>query len=142
MRNSSYFHSKIFTTLLLLLITATLCGCASGRGGLNSAAKTNQLVPGMSTSDVKNILGEPSSSQFTQGILVWKYYLQKPWVGWIPYYLAFHNDDLIAWQENVDEYYANQELWIQTLPQKYDINLTGNVQQTHYVSGNINLNHR
>ena len=45
---------------LLLLVS----GCAGMSGGLVSTAKTNQLELGMSASEVRNTLGEPSQTQF------------------------------------------------------------------------------
>ena len=48
------------TPFLLVLVS----GCAGMSGGLGSTAKTNQLELGMSASEVKNTLGEPSQTQF------------------------------------------------------------------------------
>ena len=124
----------------LLLILATGClltGCATGTGGFNSAIKTNQLRPGMSTEDVTSLLGQPASSQFVDGYMIWKYSLQRPWVGWIPYYLAFDGQTmrLAEWQENMQEYYATQSLWIQAMPKQHNVRVDGTMN--HNVHGTI-----
>jgi len=50
--------------IILIINFSFLGGCAGTGGGLNSMSKTNQLMPGMSTNNVKNILGNPSQTQF------------------------------------------------------------------------------
>ena len=50
--------------------------------------KTNQLEPGMTTSQVKGILGNPGSTEFKGNKWIWKYSLHKPWVGFVPHYLG------------------------------------------------------
>ena len=47
-------------------------------GCVTSMALTNQLEPGMSTSQVKGILGNPNSTEFKGNKWVWKYSLHKP----------------------------------------------------------------
>ena len=54
-------------------------GCAGMGGGLGSTAKTNQLELGMSTSEVKNTLGEPSQTQFIVDKWGWNYSLHQYW---------------------------------------------------------------
>ena len=55
-------NRKMLCTTLFLLVLVS--GCAGMSGGLGSTAKTNQLELGMSVSEVKNTLGEPSQTQF------------------------------------------------------------------------------
>ena len=113
---------------VLVLISAILGGCATGTGGFNSAVKTNQLRPGMTTNEVAGLLGgQPASTQFVDGYMVWKYSLQRPWVGWIPYYLAFDGNTmrLVGWQENMQEYYQSQSLWLQALPKQHNVHVEG-----------------
>jgi hypothetical protein len=105
--------------VIILIFTVVISGC-----GINSIKKTTYLEPGMSTSEVREIMGEPTSSEFSNGYMVWKYSLQEPWVGYIPYYLAFdENSRLVAWQANMDEYYANQALWLQSIPEQHNVTI-------------------
>ena len=115
---------------VLVLISAILAGCATGTGGFNSAVKTNQLRPGMTTDEVTGLLGQPASTQFVDGYMVWKYSLQRPWVGWIPYYLAFDGTSLClaGWQENMQEYYQSQSLWLQALPKQHNVHVEGTIR--------------
>ena len=123
--------------LLIMMAAMVLTGCATGTGGFNSAVKTNQLRPGMTTDEVTALLGQPASSQFMDGYMIWKYSLQRPWVGWIPYYLAFHGETmrLAGWQENMQEYYASQSLWLQALPKQHNVHVDGTMN--HKVQGTI-----
>jgi len=125
---------KLSTLLLTVLIFS---GCATGTGGFNSASKTTELRPGMTTEEVTELLGRPASSQFIDGYMVWKYSLQRPWVGWIAYYLAFDGRDskLVGWQENMQEYYQSQSLWLEALPKQHNINVQGNIH--HDIEGNV-----
>lgn len=123
--------------VLALLVIAVLFTSCAGVGGFNSAVKTNQLRPGMTTSEVSDLLGQPASSQFSNGYMVWKYSLQKPFVGWIPYYLAFDGQAMLlrGWQENMSEYYASQSLWLQSMPKQYNVRVDGNMN--YNIKGNI-----
>jgi hypothetical protein len=125
--------------LLIALVASFIAGCATGTGGLNSAAKTNQLRPGMTTQEVTALLGQPASSQYMDGYMIWKYSLQRPWVGWIPYYLAFDGSAmrLAGWQENMQEYYASQSLWLQALPKQHNVHMNGTINQNVNVQGTI-----
>lgn len=69
--------------------------------------------------------------------MVWKYSLQKPFVGWIPYYLAFDGQAMLlrGWQENMSEYYASQSLWLQSMPKQYNVRVDGNMN--YNIKGNI-----
>ena len=120
---------------LLLIACLVLSGCATGQGGFNSAVKTNKLRPGMTTEEVSALLGNPASSQFVDGYMVWKYSLQRPWVGWIPYYLAFdgQTSKLVGWRENMQEYYQSQSLWLKALPKQHNVDVQGNIQHDIYV---------
>ena len=126
--------------VLVLALACLLVSCAAGQGGIGSASKTNKLRPGMSMSQVEEILGEPGSTQFIENHFIWKYSLQKPWVGWIPHYLAFtHDGRLVAWRENIQEYYATQALWIQSLPKTtyHHVEVEGEID--HHVDGSIQI---
>lgn len=115
------FSIFLFATLL------TLVGCAGTGGGLGSISKTNQLMPGMTPNQVKEILGEPSQSQFIADKWIWKYSLHEPWKGWIPYYLIFGKESLKldSWYANEAEYMQQQQLWLQAIPptQKYEVDI-------------------
>lgn len=104
---------------ILVTVTATLLGaCAGTGGGMNSVAKTNRLVPGMSVADVKTLLGEPSQTQFVQQKMVWKYSLHEYWKGFVPYYLVFSSEPpaLERWYADEAEYQRQQALWMQAMP--------------------------
>lgn len=113
-------------------IFSLLCfGCAGTGGGLGSVAKTNQLMPGMTLTQVQGILGDPSQTQFIAEKLIWKYSLHEPWKGWVPYYLVFDKDvrQLQAWYADEAEYLRQQKLWLQAFPptQKRDVDI--NIRQ-------------
>ena len=119
--------------LMFILFAIMITGC-----GVNTIKKTTYLEPGMSTSEVREIMGDPSSSELSNGYMVWKYTLQKAWVGYIPHDLAFdENRRLVAWQSNMDEYYANQTLWLESLPKQHVVNIDGNIN--HKVNGTIDI---
>lgn len=81
-------------------------------------------------------MGAPESSEFSQGFMIWKYTLQKPWVGYIPHYLAFNQDmKLVSWKANMNEYHANQQLWIESLPKQHNVTVDGTIN--HQVDGQI-----
>ena len=115
---------KIFITILILFSTIfSLNGCAN----IGSMKKTNQLEPGMTTSQVKGILGNPGSTEFKGNKWIWKYSLHKPWVGFVPHYLVFGKKSkfLEAWFADQNEYFRQQSLWLQAYPstQKHEIDL-------------------
>ena len=108
---------------LLIISIAVLSGC----GGINAIKKTTYLEPGMKVSEVRNIMGDPISSEFSNGFMVWKYSLHQPWVGWVPHYLAFDKHRLlVSWKANMGEYFATQELWLQSLPKTHNVNVNAN----------------
>ena len=109
----------------LALLTA--CAGTGTGGGFGSIAKTNQLTPGMRPAEVKNILGEPSQTQFIGEKWVWKYSLHEYWKGSVPYYLIFARESqkLEQWYADEGEYMRQQQLWLQAFPptQKQQIEL-------------------
>lgn len=115
----------------LFLLFVLLSGCVS----LGNIKKTNDLLPGMTMSEVKCILGQPSQTQFIGDKLVWKYNLHQYWKGWVPYYLAFDKESkkLDSWFADEQEYFRNQKLWLESMPKK--VNIDANVHQE--IQGNI-----
>lgn len=92
--------------IVLLAGIVALSGCALG-----TVSRLNDLHQGMTAEQVKDVLGDPSGVQLINGMPVWRYSLHEYFVGWVPYYLLFTNDNqLVAWQANMNEYYANQQL--------------------------------
>ncbi len=126
------------------LIATVLLGCA-GVGGIGSINKTNHLRPGMTTSEVQELLGEPGQSEYVEGYLVWRYSLHQVGRGWVPFYLAFEGRtaQLASWQASVEEYYATQSLWIEALPKQHHVNVDGQVEHQgtieHRVDGEIRV---
>ncbi|MCO6414091.1 MAG: hypothetical protein J5I92_15235 [Thiogranum sp.] len=110
--------TRFMRLLCLLAVLTSLAGCAGTGGGLNSASKTNELAPGMDSKDVKDLLGEPSQTQFISEKWVWKYSLHQPWKGFVPYYLVFDTTDkrLESWYADEAEYHRQQQLWMQAMP--------------------------
>ena len=104
--------------IIIFLLGLFISGCAGTGGGLGSISKTNQLVPGMSPAEVKNILGEASQTEFIGNKWVWKYSLHQIGKGFVPFYLVFgkENPKLESWYANEDEYIRQQELWLQAFP--------------------------
>lgn len=118
--------------LLLVILCFGLISCSS----LGTVKKTNDLMPGMTIIEVKKIMGQPSQTQFVANKLVLKYNLHQYYKGWVPYYLAFDKDTnkLEEWFADEQEYYRNQQLWIDSMPKQVNVNENINV------SGNINEN--
>ena len=114
---------KALAAFLMILFGAVGC---TGVGGIGSYSLTNQLAAGMSRPEVEAILGKPSSTQFREGHYLAKYSLQKPFVGWIPVYLAFNaeSNTLVSWRENLAEYHATQNLWLKALPPTQRVHAT------------------
>ena len=109
---------KLGRFISLTILFVLIGGCAGTGGGLGSISKTNQLMPGMSADQVKEILGEPSQTQFIADKWIWKYSLHEYWKGWVPYYLVFKKETqkLDSWYANEAEYWQQQQLWIQAMP--------------------------
>ena len=79
--------------IIIFLLGLFISGCAGTGGGLGSISKTNQLAPGMSPNEVKNILGEASQTEFIGDKWVWKYSLHQIGKGFIPFYLVFGKEN-------------------------------------------------
>jgi len=118
---------NVFRVFLFAALLVLLGGCAGTGGGLGSISKTNQLMPGMTPNQVKEILGEPSQTQFVADKWVWKYSLHEYWKGWVPYYLVFGKEGkkLDSWYANEAEYMQQQQLWLQAMPptQKHEVDI-------------------
>lgn len=128
---------KIVYVACFAMALVVSAGCATGTGGFNSAKKTNDLRPGMTSDEVRQLLGRPATTQYIDGFVVWRYSLQRPFVGWIPFHLAFDGETmtLAGWRENMDEYYRTQQLWVQSLPRQHHIKVDG--QMRHDVQGTM-----
>ena len=81
----------------------------------------------MTAGEVRRILGQPTQTEFVANKLVWKYQLHQMWVGWLPYYVVFDKDTqkVGSWYANEEEYYRNQQLWLQAFPptQKHEVDI-------------------
>jgi len=89
--------------LLLVAVSYLFYNCSSSKTmALNSIQLTSQLRPGMSYTEVENILGKPKSSQVIDDKWIARYNLQEMWKGYIPYDMVFNTKDqtLISWSEN------------------------------------------
>ncbi len=92
-------------------------------------SKTNELSPGMTSSQVKAILGEPSQTQFIGDKWVWKYLLQQDSKALVPYYLILgkESQSLQEWYADEEEYLRQRQLWLQEFPptqrQEIDLNV-------------------
>lgn len=115
---------KYAIRILIIFSLAVLGGCA-GTGGLGSISKTNNLEPGLSTSEVRRFMGEPSQTQFVTNKWIWKYSLHQYMKGWVPYYLVFGKETkkLEEWYANEEEYMRNQQLWLQAFPPTQNLNV-------------------
>jgi hypothetical protein len=84
------------------VVAFVLGGCA----GAGSAAKTQQLTPGMHPEQVRALLGDPTQTQFLDNKLVWRYQLHDTTRDWVPYYLVFNSQtqELEGWFVNEAEY--------------------------------------
>ena len=97
---------------LVLFLCLGLMGCAT----LGAANKINNLSQGMTTEQVRSILGSPLFIEHVNNKLVWKYSLHKWCVGWIPYYLTFDEENkLVEWAANQTEYYQDQQRIMDTV---------------------------
>lgn len=105
--------------IILFLLAAFVPACASTGQmvGLNTAAKTAELRPGMTFAEVAAILGKPKSSIFTETEWQVNYTLHEYYKGWVPYVLAFDKETqrLKSWGVDEVAYQRNQEMWMQTL---------------------------
>ena len=108
-------RGMVMLSAALMLLSLILAGCAASK--LNTAQKTNQLLPGMPHPEVIQLLGKPKSVQFYGGKVVLKYSLHENWKGWVPYYLVFNKatGGLESWYADEEEYQRNQMAWMQAL---------------------------
>ena len=93
-----------FLTFTLLLMV----GCAT-------ISQTNDLRPGMQPEQVRAMLGEPKSTQFSGDKIVWKYTFHQMWKGYIPHYLVFdaQTQQLVGWFADQAEFDRDQARWAQ-----------------------------
>jgi hypothetical protein len=97
--------------IVLYGAVSVLAGCALG-----TMSKVNELQRGMTTQQVKGLMGAPESTQLINGLPVWRYSLHEYFVGWVPHYLVFNEENqLIGWKANMNEYYANQMMWMSAI---------------------------
>lgn len=94
----------------LSLFTSIIIFTACASGGFNSVQKTNQLQPGMSYSEVVQLLGEPKTSELQDGKKVSTFWLHQEWRGNVPFDLVFSGTPakLESWSENTEKFEANQ----------------------------------
>jgi hypothetical protein len=120
------------------LSVALLAGCA----GVVTEGSVSKLRPGMTVDETTKIMGSASSTQFAGDVLVRKYTTWRPFVGYVPLYLAYNakTGRLISWQENMAEYYATQSMmmnaWAPLVPQQVNVNQNIRAQVDH--SGSVN----
>jgi hypothetical protein len=107
---------KARVTSFLVLLAILLIGCA-GTMEFDAAKKTTQLQPGMSYQEVVQLLGEPKSSQMSEGKWVVRWSLHEIWKGWVPYDMVFdpQKKTLLSWTANEEEYQKNQQQMAQWL---------------------------
>ena len=114
--------------LIPLIAMFCILGCSS------TVSKTNLLSPGMTTEQVKAILGTPLRTDFREGQLVWVYMLTYSGGMGLPYYLHFDRESkkLEAWYgdeqeaQRQREVFAAQMLQImqQQQPQKVNVRVS------------------
>lgn len=125
--------------LLMIIFAVLISGC-----GVNGVKNTTYLAHGMTMQEVRGVMGDPVSSVLSNGFLVWRYSLHEPWVGYVPYNVAFDsNNRLTGWVANMNQYYATQSLWLETLPKQVNVHVTGDVDVSgsvdHNVSGTVHV---
>ena len=122
---------KMRNIIAALLFSVLLSGC------LGTASRTNDLYPGMTQDQVRKVMGKPKQTEFVADKWVWKYTLQQPWVGYIPYYLAFDKETrtLESWFADMNEYHRQQTLWLEAMPPTQHIDVDANVK----VDGSIRV---
>jgi hypothetical protein len=126
-----HFSSAILSLLMLV-------GCA----GVVTEGSVSKLRPGMTVDETTKIMGSASSTQFAGDVLVRKYTTWRPFVGYVPLYLAYNakTGRLISWQENMAEYYANNSMMMSAInpliPQQ--VNVNQNIRAAVDHSGSVN----
>ena len=76
-----------------------------------NAGSINDLQPGMTVEQIKELLGNPDSTQFHGGKWILKYTEFKPFKGKVPYYLIVDKEtkQLEEWTANMEELAADQQ---------------------------------
>lgn len=107
---------KILIPVIFLLVVN---GCA-----FSNIKKADKLRPGMTSEEVRNLLGHPSFTKYRKGHVLWRYGLRQFWVRRIPHYLAFRADSmtLVNWQAIKDDDLATVKKWVDSLPDRHSIN--------------------
>jgi hypothetical protein len=109
--------------IVITMLASSLIGCAA------SVGKMNTLQPGMSIEDVKQTMGEPSTTQFADGKMVLRYDLRQGIKGIIPQYIVIDvkTKTVIAWYADKDAEQRNEAAWqalaVQQMLQQQQINL-------------------
>lgn len=61
---------------------------------------------------VEQVMGKPPEVKFVENTLLWKYRVQVPWKGQVPYYFAFTKDNgLVSWTADEEEYRYQRQQW-------------------------------
>jgi len=102
--------------LALMVVATVLLLSACAAVGMNSAAKVNQLSPGMTSEQVQAILGEPKSSEMREDKWILRYTLHQNWKGFVPYYVVFDRNTrtLQTWYTDEAEYQRMQAQMAET----------------------------
>lgn len=116
--------------LLVLIVMVSISGCST-------VSKTNQLSQGMTTEQVKTILGNPFRTDFREGQLVLVYMLLDNGVR-LPYYLYFDKESkkLEAWYGDALEQQRQREVAAAQMLQLFQI-----MQQQQPQNVNVRVNH-
>ena len=107
MRNSILALLGMFYISFLLLPS---CGSTQTMA-LNSVNLTSQLKPGMTYTEVEEILGKPKTSKVENEQWIVRWNLQEMWKGYIPYDFIFNAGDsrLVSWSENQAAFEQKQQ---------------------------------
>ena len=129
-----------FITILCVLLSSVF---AMGE----TVSKVNSLEPGMTIQQVKELLGEPQSTQFIENKLVYTYLLKEKGGIDYPHYLVFDGKTklLEGWVADTKKYEANKQqsteasqkyienLWQNTKPRDYHNEAMYKVGQQNYL---------
>lgn len=93
-----------------ILMGAVLLSSGCAAMGMNSVQKLQQLSPGMTDTQVREILGDPKSSEMAGEKWVLKYTLHENWKGFVPYFVVFDGGTrrLEGWFEDEEGYQQMQ----------------------------------
>lgn len=103
---------RFFIIVFVACSTVGYFGCSSSKTiSLNSVKLTQQLQPGMSYTEVEEILGKPKKSSMVDNQWVVRWNLQEMWKGYVPYDFVFEPETktLVSWQENTADFEKKQE---------------------------------